>query len=78
MSLKTLIIVDNVYKGCSLSLSYDCQFDIDRDVSTAHCRFSSGDSVDLLSLIICNTLVVSAHGWWVSIQSIVGIVRGGN
>ena len=29
-------------------------------------------------LIICNTVVVSAHGWLVSIQSIVGIVRGGN
>ena len=59
--------------------------DIDLDVSIAYCRSSSGDSVDLLSRIICNAVVVSdwcitnlAHGWWVSIQSIVGIVRGGN
>ena len=30
-------------------LSHDCSFDIDRDVSTAHCRSSSGDGVDLVS-----------------------------
>ena len=42
-------------------------------------------SINLLSRIICTTVVVSdwcitnlAHGWWVSIQSIVGIVRGRN
>ena len=57
---------------------------IDRDVSTA-CRSSSGDSIDLLSRNICTAVVVSdwcitnlAHGWWVSIQSIVGIMRGRN
>ena len=56
-------------------LSHDCHFDIDRDVLTAHCKSSSGDSVDLLSRTICTTVVVSdwcitnlAHGWWVSIQ----------
>ena len=53
--------------------------------STAHCRSSSGDSVALLSRTICTFVVVSdwcitnlAHGWWVSIQSIVGTVRGRN
>ena len=30
-------------------LSHDCHIDIDRDVSTAYCRSSLGDSVDLLS-----------------------------
>ena len=57
---------------------------IDRDVSTA-CRSSSGDSIDLLSRNICTAVVVSdwcitnlAHGWWVLIQSIVGIMRGRN
>ena len=67
--------MDNAYKG--FSLSHDCHFDIDRNVSTAHCTSSSGDSVDLLSQTICITVVVSdlcitnvAHGWWVSIQSI--------
>ena len=34
-------------------------FDIDRDVSTADCRSSSGDSVDLLSRNRCTTVVVS-------------------
>ena len=53
--------------------------------STAHWRSSSGDGVALLSRTICTTVVVSdwcitnlAHGWWVSIQSIVGTVRGRN
>ena len=57
---------------------------IDRDVSTA-CRSSSGDSIDLLSRNIFTAVVVSdwcitnlAHGWWVSIQNIVGIMRGRN
>ena len=68
-------------KGLVYCSSHDCYFDIDREVSTADCRSSSGDSVDLLSQTICTTLVVSdwcitnlAHGWWVSIQSIVGQV----
>ena len=34
-------------KGLVYRLSHDCHFDIDRDVSTAHYRSSSGDSVDL-------------------------------
>ena len=59
-------------------LSHDCHIDIDRDVSTAYCRSSSGDSVDLVSRTIWTTVVVIvtdvftnlAHGWWVSIQSI--------
>ena len=53
--------------------------------STAHWRSSSGDSVALLSRTICTTVVVSdwcitnlSHGWWVSIQSIVGTVTGRN
>ena len=72
-------------KGLISSFVSQCHFDIDRDVSTAHCRSSSGDSVDLLSRTICTTMVVSdwcitnlANGWWVSIQSIVGTVRGRN
>ena len=72
-----------VLKGLVYRLSHDWHFDIDRDVSTAHRRSSSGDIVDLLSRTICTTLVVSDwcitnHGWWVSIQSTDGIVRGGN
>ena len=58
-------------------LSHDCHIDIDRDVSTAYCRSSSGDSVDLLSRTITTMVVIVtdvftnlAHGWWVSIQSI--------
>ena len=57
---------------------------IDRDVSAA-CRSSSGDSIDLLSRNIFTAVVVSdwcitnlAHGWLVSIQNIVGIMRGRN
>ena len=65
----------NLYKGVSLSF-----------VSLLpHCRSSSGDSVDLLSRTVCTTVVVSdwcitnlASGWWVSMQSNVGIIRGGN
>ena len=72
-----------ILKGLVWRLSHDCHFDIDRHVSTAHCRSSSGDNVDLLSRTICTTLVVSDwcityHCWWVSIQSTDGIVRGGN
>ena len=72
-----------VLKGLVYRLSHDWHFDIDRDVSTAHCRSSSGDIVDLLSRTTGTTLVVSDwcitnHGWWVSIQSTDGIVRGGN
>ena len=41
-------------------LSHDCHLDIERGVSTANCRSSSGDKVDLLSRTICSTLVVSS------------------
>ena len=70
-------------KGFVYCLSHDCHIDIDHDVSTMYCRSSSGGSVNLLS--ICATMLVDdwcimnlAHGWWVLIQSIVGIIRGGN
>ena len=77
------MISNYILKGLVYRLSHDCHFDIDRDVSTAHYRSSSGDIVDLLSRATCTTLVVSDwcitnHGWWVSIQSTDGIVRGGN
>ena len=72
-----------LFKVNDYRLSHDSRVDIDRDVSTAHCSSSSGDSVDLLSRTICTTVVVSdwcitnlTQDWWVSIQSIVGIVRG--
>ena len=72
-------------KGLVNRLSHDFHFDIDCNVSTALCRSSSGNSVDLLSRTICITMVVSdwcilnlACGWWVSTQRIVGIIRGGN
>ena len=58
-SRKILITVDNVYKGFSLLFVSRLSLDIDRDVSTAHCRSSSGDSVDSLSRTICTTVVVS-------------------
>ena len=68
MCIKSLVFI----------VSNNCPFDIDRDVSNAHCRSSSEDSVDLLSWTICTTVVVSdwyitnlAHGWSVSIQIIV-------
>jgi len=48
-----------VYKGFVNRLSHDCHIDSDRDVSTAFCRSSSGDSVDSLSRTICTTMVVS-------------------
>ena len=66
-------------KGLVLSFVSRFHFDTDRDVSTAHCRSSPGDSFDLLSRTICTTEVVSdwcitnlAQGCWVSVQSIVG------
>ena len=53
--------------------------EIDREVSNAYCRSSSGDNVDLLSRTFYTTVVVSdwcitnrAHCWWISIQGIVG------
>ena len=44
-------------KGFVYRLFHDCQYDIDRDVSAAYYRSSSGDCVDLLSRIICTTVV---------------------
>ena len=72
-------------KGFVYRLPHDRHLDIDREVSTTYCASSTGDSVDLLSTTIRTTMVFSdwcitnlAHGWWVSIQRIVGIIRGGN
>ena len=72
-------------KGLVYLLSHDCHFDIDYGVLAALCRSSSGDSVGLLSQTICTSVVVTdwcitnlAHGWWVSIQRILGIIRRGN
>ena len=70
-------------QGLVYHLSHNCHFDIDRDVLTAHCRSSSGDSVDLLSRTICTTVLLVigvSHSSLIvggfSIQSIVGIVLG--
>ena len=46
-------------EGFVYRLSHDCHLDIDRDVSTAYCRSSSGNSVVLLSTTICTNMVVS-------------------
>ena len=46
-------------KGFLNSLPSDCHLDIDSHFSTAYCRGSSGDGVDLLSRTICTTMVVS-------------------
>jgi len=73
-------------EGFVYRLSHHCQLDIKREVSTAFCRSSSGNSVILLSTTICTNMVVSdrcitslAQGcWFCSIQRIiVGIIRGG-
>ena len=60
-------------EGFVYCLSHDCHLDIDHDLSTAYCRSSSGNSVVLLSTIICTNMVVSDF----VLQSIVGIIRGG-
>ena len=60
-------------EGFFYCLSHDCHLDIDRDVSTAYFRSSSGNSVVLLSTTICTNMVVSDF----VLQSIVGIIRGG-
>ena len=73
-------------KGFVYRLSQYCHLDTKREVSTAFCRSSSGNSVLLLSTTICTNMVVSdlcitslAQGWWFClIQRIVGIFRGGN
>ena len=63
--------IRNGLKGLVYRLSYVCHFDIDRGISTAHCRSPSSDSVDLLSRTMFTTLVVSdwcitnlAHSWF--------------
>ena len=45
-------------KSCVYRLSHDCHLNIDCNISTAHCRSSSGDSVDLLGETIFTTMVV--------------------
>ena len=59
MSGKILFIVVNVLKGFVYRLFHDCQLDINRDVSAAYYRSLSGDCVDLLSRIICKTVVAN-------------------
>ena len=44
-------------KGFVNRLSHDCHIDIDRNVSTACCRSSSGNTVDLLRRTICTAMV---------------------
>ena len=68
-------------KGLVYCSPHDCHFGIDREVSTADFRSSSGDIVNLLSQTICTTVVVTdccitnlGNGWWVSIQGFVGQV----
>ena len=46
-------------KGLIYRLFHDSQFDIDCEFSTAHCKSSSGVSVELLSRTICTTVFVS-------------------
>ena len=60
-SIFNLFLLKNFFKGLVNLLSHDCHIDIDRDVSTAYCRSSSRDNVDLLSKTICATwlLVIS-------------------
>ena len=60
-------------EGFVYRLSHDCHLDIDRDISTASCKSSSGNSVVLLSTTICTDMVVSDF----VLQRIVGIIRGG-
>ena len=59
MSGKILFIVVNVLKGFVYRLFHDCQLDINRDVSAAYYRSLSGDCVDLLSRIICKSVVAN-------------------
>ena len=72
-------------EGFVYRVSHLCHLHIKREVSTALCRSSSGNSVILLSTTICTNMVVSdryitslTQGWWFcSIQRIVGIIGGG-
>ena len=72
-------------KGFTDCLSHDLHRDIDHDVSATTASLHQAFKVDLLSRTISTTMVVRdwcitilAHGWWVLIQSIVAIIRGGN
>ena len=75
--------MDNVYKGFSFIVCLTIVTMILIATFRPHTAgLLSGDIVDLLSRTVCATVVVSdwcitnhAHGWWVSIQSIVGVVR---
>ena len=58
-------------EGFVYRLSHDCHLDIDHDVSTAHCRSSSGNSVVLLSTTICTNMVVSNFSFSKASQKIV-------
>ena len=65
--------------GFVYNLSHNYYLDIGCDV---YFRSPSGDGVDFLSRTISTTVVVSdwyiihlTHSWWVSIRSIVGIIR---
>ena len=65
-----------MYKGFRIlsCVSHDFHLDIDRDVSTAYCRSSLRDSVELLSrtttVVVGDWCILNfAHGGWVSIQS---------
>ena len=69
--------MDNAYKGFSFIV---CLTIVTLILIATFRLHTAGDSVDLLSQTICITVVVSdlcitnvAHGWWVSIQSIVAI-----
>ena len=66
---------NNDMKGLVLSFVSRLHFDIDRDVSTAHCRCSSGDSVDLLSRTICTTVVVKGNNWYYSYWKIFYLLK---
>ena len=68
--------------GFVYHLSHNCHLDIGCDI---YFRSSSGDGGDFLRRTISTTVVVSdwyiinlTHSWWVSIRSIVGVIRQGN
>ena len=68
-----MCIKDFVYR-----LSHDCHLDIDRDVSTVYCKSSSVAGGAIYTTVIVSDWCITdlAYCWWVSIQSIVGIIRG--
>ena len=60
LSWKILIIVDNAYKGFRF---YRSSHDIDRDVSTANCRSSSGDDDDLQCAVETSWSISKWQSW---------------